>query len=1199
MTTTRRTAGVMLAAMAVASASLSDVPTARSQVVTPTAPTTPSVSSFSGAALDNATQSRSGVVFQAGQLRLAKSRSGVGVSSLAVAATPVFGAAGDFNLDGMEDLVAGFTDGRALILRNNTGPVAPPALASVTPDFLDSTPLTIADGNGQQLLAVGDFNGDGKDDVFRAAGSTGSVPSLAQLWLNTTVAIGGDPTFSFPVAAMDGSSSPASLGTTDGSASGTSVAVADVNRDRRLDLIVGNADGTGGQIRLFTNTCTLATPLPTPTPAAPTPLPCSDQPSFHDEGILLNDLGLTSGEAPVFAYADFDLDGDNDLVVGGPTSADLRLYRGKQDGSFDATGSIIAFSGGATGIVAADLSHDGAPDLLVTTDSRGSFSGGRVLLYENSRSSVPFASSVVIADTGSPLTDTDFTVAINYDTDLDVASDDHVVDFIVSAAGRTTLDFYSSLLSTTEVVACGEVTSDVLDLAPLGLSATEMNITAARLQPTFALNGGTLQFFVSNAEPAEWVPAYPCDGTDFCVRFPKAAGRDLRWKAKLCGPSATATPTISDVQLFFDYIADNEHYQGGITVFDGVAYLGGFSLPGDHGQLYGVAANLDLTAEPNDWRARGRIDSMADSSRNIYAPAVNGVSLIQFNTSSAGNADLQSQFNVPDATHATDLINWARSARFGPVPATSSNTRFGAVVTSTPVVVGRPLFPEWYARSEFARRLDFDSFAGAFLNRSPLAYVGGKDGMIHALIQDVTDVDDASNFTEAWAYIPTAVADRLLADRVETLAAGRPIISAYPDTWPVIETVAIGPDLRTVAVFPSGKGGSEVFALDLTETIDEATSTILGPKPLWSVIPGDSDAGLALNRPAIARVNIGGNERFIVIAGTGIAFDDPGQLAGRVVAAYDIADGSLLWRFQTRCSLSTAISTFETNDPGEPGGPVFDGFIDRAVFADQCGYVYKIDPAKDLAGGWNDNNGLGAIPVDSVAGVQMYALFATSGQFETNRQQLPITGNIGVRSVADVDAGTVRVTLFFGTGGFENTDPNLQNAFFVMYADDIDLENPPDFEAKRDRIITVIPGDCTPPTPCEKFYGGVKLNNSQVVFARTRDPVIGSSAGPGDLGSTIIQGFNIQDFFDPLFNPVADVAFTADVGSAAYGPITLEGDALYVTTGLGTANVIGSPRTSTPGGDTNSGVLGEFTQDPNGEVDVQAPLRALGWRQLY
>ena len=37
----------------------------------------------------------------------------------------------------------------------------------------------------------------------------------------------------------------------------------------------------------------------------------------------------------------------------------------------------------------------------------------------------------------------------------------------------------------------------------------------------------------------------------------------------------------------------------------------------------------------------------------------------------------------------------------------------------------------------------------------------------------------------------------------------------------------------------------------------------------------------------------------------------------------------------------------QTDDASEPGSPKLDGFIDRIVFADKCGYVYKLDPGVD------------------------------------------------------------------------------------------------------------------------------------------------------------------------------------------------------------------------------------------------------------
>ncbi|WP_428261891.1 FG-GAP-like repeat-containing protein [Haliangium sp.] len=1184
-----RCAGSRLGALAAAGLVLAQAPAAWAQI-TPSAPTTTANGSFNAGTLDSVTQTRAGVAFNGTALELAHAHDSTSNQSQATAA-PIAGAAADFTGDGMDDLIAGFDDGRTAVLRNDTTAAAPPVAAAPAPNFTAIVPdLQAADGNTQVVLAAADFDGDGDPDVLRIAGATGATPTVAELYLLTTRA--DPPTFAAATNALAAPALPSTLGTLDTQSGGTSVAVGDLNGDNRIDFLFGNADGTGGEIRLWINTG-------------------SSPPTFHDQGPVLSNLGFGAGEAPVFAYADFDSDGRGDLVVGAPGSTTLRLFKGNEDGTFFDTGLTLSLgAAGAAGVAAADLSHDGVPDLVVSTDTRGG-TGGQVMWFENDRSTVPFSTSVAIPDAAPLLSDADLVVAINYDSNPTASpSADHSVDVLVTQVGGS-LELFSNILSS-NYVSCGEVVSDVIDFgaAPYGLPfTTTMVISAARMQ-TLVGGSGTVELFMSTSEDPTWVPTFDCDGagpgTEQCARFPHTRGRELRWKARMCTAAAASTPALFAVSVRFDYVEDSEHYLSGISVFDGVAYFGGFTQPGDVGQLYALSADLNPTADPafDYWSGRIKLDTMADAARNVYTAARDGTTRLDFATTNSGNAQLQEILSVADSTAADAIINWARDYRFGPLGL--SFTRLGSIFRSTPTPVGRPLFPAWYARASSDARLEFDEHANGLGARTVLIYYGARDGMIHATYNDATDITNSQNGQEAWAYIPPPVASRMAADF--TASSGIfDRIQAYPDSDTLVETVRIGADLRSVALFTSGTGGSSIAALDITATIDEGTSAVLGPTPLWHATPGASEAGLGLSRPTIARVLIGGNERFIAIAGTGYGAD-PVRPSGRVVAAYDVTDGTLLWRFMARCAVTTHITAFETNDEPGAGNPQLDGFMDRVVFGDQCGYVYKLDPAQDLSGGWNGNPNFGAIPTDLVDGVQMFALFATSAQPEAGNLELPIAGNIAVRAIPDQATATTRSALFFGTGGIESADPFNQNVFFVLFADDTTLDTPPGppFTAAPARVASFFRGVCAADLRCEKFYGGITLTGGQVVFTRVLDPPVGDTAGVGsDPGQTIVQAIDVTALLDASFDaddPLFDldsfgVSYT--VGAASFSPVTMYGDAVYVLTSLGRAEVMGTPRAQQAGQDSSGNALTATTTDPEGIVNIEAPMRILGWQQVY
>jgi hypothetical protein len=221
-------------------------------------------------------------------------------ANYAVLYAPQSVAIGDFNGDGRPDLAANSTNG--------------PSFISILLNRGDGTFLSRQDfslgGGGGQLIAVGDFNGDGKLDL--ASPAAGGVAILLG---------NGDGTFQ-PFTIV--SSGRVAL----------AVAASDVNHDGRTDLLVANTDPTivvvlGSGDGTFTS------------------LPL---------------IGL-SGFPQAVAVADFNGDNNADLVVA--TSPYLILLAGHGDGSF---GSPSSLDIGGYSIIPAvgDFNGDHHPDIAAT-----------------------------------------------------------------------------------------------------------------------------------------------------------------------------------------------------------------------------------------------------------------------------------------------------------------------------------------------------------------------------------------------------------------------------------------------------------------------------------------------------------------------------------------------------------------------------------------------------------------------------------------------------------------------------------------------------------------------------------------------------------------------------------------------------------------------------------------------------------------
>jgi hypothetical protein len=539
-------------------------------------------------------------------------------------------------------------------------------------------------------------------------------------------------------------------------------------------------------------------------------------------------------------------------------------------------------------------------------------------------------------------------------------------------------------------------------------------------------------------------------------------------------------------------------------------------------------------------------------------------------------------------------VTWARSSRFGFGTDASPLSRLGSVITSSPAILDKPGRPNWYIYAPVAERANVDAFVtskGGARNTStyrvPLALVGSKDGMVHAFYTTpAAQTDTAHNGPEAWAYVPPTVASGMLGDMntmvttnaTATDGENHPIATHYPDGSPTLFDYYTGSGMKTVAMISEGNGGRDFTVLDVTSSVT-STGTVNGPTPMWSnsAIDTTANPGYAFTKPISVRIKSGGAEKFIVVAGSGID-DYPSPAAkGRVVAAYDLATGTVLWKFHLKCPLTSELSGFETDDTLEPGSPSIDGYTDRVVFADACGYVYKIDPTAVSNGGWT--TGLGTVAADVSAdgdGTSEVAIFKTaSTSLAVDR---PISGTIGVR----ID-NTGRIVLYFGTGGLEVVATTLANAFYAIYADN---------GALRSQYT----GTCGS-SGCEKFYGGVVVSPTQVLFTRSIDPVSGVTdpvTGCADDGSSTVQAFDSNKGTSTAF--VSD--FTQAVSSAVTGALYGDAGAIYFATISGEVWRIGTPRAANAGDDSAAGhTQGTGTgQNGVGTAGTSAALTLLGWR---
>ncbi len=1028
--------------------------------------------------------------------------------------------------------------------------------------------------------------------------------------------------------------------------SASNMTALDINGDHKIDILYAHGTGTCtvatcgttqtlvAGIDIWLNQCNAPTAPVGWVAGSNVPWPCTDRPWFAKDpggmlipnttrngGSLTNLDFATSGDAASFDYKDIDGDGDFDLAIGAPgcctTAANkpkqLRIFKGTTNSpnshvldtanpiSLSSATVPYGFEGSLAAVFMYDFSLDGKVDIVTGSDnntisggSPANLGGGRTRYWANTGSAVtPFtlaptqklseAGAVNLAATPPKYLDMDVGFLLNYDNDPAMTKD--IFWFDGNGTGALLQPNRASLSST---APCGEVASGTL---PVDANA-ELTINGACLTPTMTVPAGTsIRFFMTNTDPPNWIEATGCtNGAPCCVTFPTKTGKAVKWRALMdsntsdgagvCSATGTASPSISGMSATYDYTPASQFYRAGVIAYDGVTFAGSFSQPGDRGHMYAV--NAALAANPGVyWDAAAKLDAMSDGSRNIYTVDASGNRIDFVGSGGAVSTALQTAVSAASSSAGANVVSWVRSARFGLTNGASPLSKHGAVETSTPALMNAPYRPMWYAYASPGDRALAEAFATTNAARVPLLMYGSRDGMMHAVYSFTKTINDPRNGNEAWAFVPPTVAAGFTADYTDTLA-GTLTTRNYPDGSPLVTDYKnTAGQFRTVALVAMGNGGNSVAALDVTATTtttNATSNTVEGPTPMWSAVAGGVDAGNAYSKPVVARVNLSG-ERFVAIYGSG-----KGTSAdkGTVIEGRNLETGALLWKFKMQCALTSDIGIFETNDIGEANNPELNGFIDRAVFADSCGYVYKIDPAQDLSGGWMSNAGFGsnalAACTPTACGTR-FALFKTSSAGALGYER-PIAGTLGAR----VDSST-DMMLFFGTGGVEGLANNLQDGFFAIRAKDGSI---------RSKML----GTCTGAglaARCEKFYGGVVVTATEVLTTRTIDPVIGS--GACDRGSSTLDVLTLEPGVADDFGTAQP---SANLGYATTGALNGAAGAVYIANVAGQIVSVGTTSAGAAGtGAAPSMGSGQNGGSGGGPGVTSNALTVLGWRQAF
>jgi len=234
----------------------------------------------------------------------------------------------------------------------------------------------------------------------------------------------------------------------------------------------------------------------------------------------------------------------------------------------------------------------------------------------------------------------------------------------------------------------------------------------------------------------------------------------------------------------------------------------------------------------------------------------------------------------------------------------------------------------------YARRNEKDTLKkrrwllGGITNSRPLVvpygdsqsviFVGANDGMLHAF-------DDATG-EELWGFIPHELVGRLK----DLPKANRP--QYYVDGSPKVYFT----ESQKIIVFGLGKGGSNYYALDVTDPGY--------PEFLWKIGPetiGYSEMGQAWSTPQFGKVKNENKEQVVCFIGGG--FDEKRMTddkKGRGVYAVDILTGAQVWKWdnlkdqEMKYSIPSDISKVDIDG---------DGYVDRLYVGDTGGRLWRFD----------------------------------------------------------------------------------------------------------------------------------------------------------------------------------------------------------------------------------------------------------------
>jgi hypothetical protein len=896
-------------------------------------------------------------------------------------------AAGDFDMDGWTDYIGSSSSyNNVLAFVKNMGGQGQVGTFKITYWIDGSTGDASGwptrgvggqaiDTTGNCGMTSGDYDGDGDCDFLFIASNDSSPYAPKRIWLyRNNFITGGVRTgvLSFTKIDLTSAWSAAVKGIAWSTTMMTSL---DIDRDGDIDIIMGNVMG---EVLKITNTGNGAINAQTfivePTPLIQTP--------WGQRGVS------------TVSAADFDNDGDIDIIVGSVSYDSLLYYKNDGTGQFalyttytdpnhDPNNDL--YDGAATVSLAADFDRDGNVDLVIGTDNwnYGTNYGGKVFYFRNNGDNTFTQKLKFNGQTQNPqVIDFDLGFAFDY-------NNDGLLDFLI-ADGNDTQSYYLFINQLADVfnISGTAVSSNVTPSLSSQYAITRVRMPVLDMSVIGSSSSGlSLTFYVSNNDGQTWesYAQYTGSAIHSVTSQPwhdfHSYGAKLRWKAVFSAPNDSIpgydnasyeTPAVDQIQLEYIYVEKREYSRTSdaattITVngqTEKILIAATFIFPGLDGQLraYDVtnmaAQNVAYstlqtvtTADPGSsagrqvaqgvqilWDAGQLLRDRDPNNRTIYASykQYSGNPLTRKDFTRANAGTLASLLSDVDGDNA-GLIDFIRGV--------GQIWKLADIQHSNPIVVGPP--------SEVPALMGtgYSDFVQTWANRTKVVFVGANDGMLHCF--------DATTGAEIWGYIPYNLLPKLknLSQKDPLTGVRYRASDKYVDGTPSVADVYINGAWKTVLICGQGPGsGSSVggglnyyIALDVTDPQN--------PQPLWEFTA--NSVGETWSVPAIGKVMQGSTPRWVAFMGSGYD-NDPNYTAGNVFYVVRIDTGQTI--------VTKTVSNVNTNAYGFPwrytdiyvalpGSPTAvendaDGYIESVYIGDLDGRLWKLDTSNSNTSYW-------------------------------------------------------------------------------------------------------------------------------------------------------------------------------------------------------------------------------------------------------